>query len=496
MAVQAQGLAQRAADHAVIFNEEHSHTNGKGYPGVVKLSLLPMHRPHLPAKLPRLKLTAIREFASTAAPFVLLALLLLVVAYVVLDPTPPRTLTLATGTDQGAYAEFGKRYAAALKTEGITVKLRPTQGAAENLQLLRAGEVDVAFVQGGADDTRDPAGDDADEGLRSLGSMFYEPVWLFYREDAAQRLLKSPRLDSLAQLQGWKVNIGTAGSGVPAVMRKLLEANRIDPQALTLVQQPQTPAVVDLLEGRLDALVLASAPESLMVQMLLQTPGIRLFDFAQAEAYSRRFAFLTPVLLPRGVVDLARDLPPADVHLVAPTATLVASERLHPALVQLMVQAAQQVHGQAGWFQKKGDFPNAVDNERKLHPEAARVYKQGQPFLQRYLPFWVANLVDRMWVVLLSIVGLLIPLSRVVPPLVEFRIRSRVFRWYGQLRAIESEEGRTPAPELHQRLDEIEARVARITVPLSYAEELYALRGHIHMVRRRIDATMATVPAQ
>jgi hypothetical protein len=192
------------------------------------------------------------------------------------------------------------------------------------------------------------------------------------------------------------------------------------------------------------------------------------------------------VVLPRGVVDLARDMPPQDVHLVAPTATLVAREKLHPALVQLFVQAAQQVHGESGWFQRKGDFPNARDNERPLHHEAERVYAHGEPFLQRYLPFWLANLVDRMWVVLLSIVTLLIPLSRVVPPLVEFRIRSRVFRWYGQLRAIEAEEGRTPNDELNQRLDEIEARVSRITVPLSYADELYALRSHIQLVRRRL----------
>jgi hypothetical protein len=219
----------------------------------------------------------------------------------------------------------------------------------------------------------------------------------------------------------------------------------------------------------------------------LQTPGIRLFDFAQADAYARRFPFLTPVSLPRGVVDLAGDLPRQDVRLVAPTATLVARERLHPALVQLFVQAAQQVHGPAGWFQRKGDFPNARDNERPLHREAERVYSHGEPLLQRYLPFWLANLIDRMWVVLLSIVGLLIPLSRVVPPLVEFRIRSRVFRWYGQLRAIEAEEGRTPADELRERLDEIDARVAGITVPLSYADELYALKGHIQQVRRRLQ---------
>ena len=433
----------------------------------------------------RFSLTALREFASTAAPFAALAIALLVVAYLVLDPTPPRSLVMATGVDQGAYAEFGKRYAARLAQHGIRAELRATQGAAENLELLRSGQVDLAFVQGGAD--RDHGPDEApDAGLRSLGSMFYEPVWLFYREDAAQRLLKAPELKSLSQLPGWRVNIGAPGSGVPNLMQRLIEANRIDPASLTLLRQPQTPAVVDLLESRIDALVFASAPESLMVQMLLQTPGIRLYDFAQAEAYSRRFAFLTPVTLPRGVVDLSRDLPSQDVHLVAPTATLVARSELHPALVQLVVQAALQVHGESGWFQRKGDFPNANDNERPLHAEARRLYTQGEPLLQRYLPFWLANLIDRMWVVLLSIVGLLIPLTRVVPPLVEFRIRSRVFRWYGQLRAIEADERRASADELLQRLDGIEARVARITVPLSYADQLYALKSHIQLVRRRI----------
>ena len=471
-----------------------------------------MARPTLPPL--RFSLTAVREFAITAAPFVLLALLLLAAAYVVLDPSPPRRVVLATGTDQGAYAEFGKRYAAQLAQHGIQVQLKPTQGAAENLDLLRTGQVDVAFVQGGADKDHGPD-DNPDAGLRSLGSMFYEPVWLFYREESARRLLSAsrtptvggtrlpggqrsvakpnlqeefPGLASLSQLAGWRVNIGPPGSGVPNLMQRLVEANRIDARSLTLQQQSQTPAVVDLLEGRLDAVVFASAPESLMVQMLLQTPGIQLFDFAQAEAYGRRFPFLTPVTLPRGVVDLAGDLPPHDVHLVAPTATLVARENLHPALVQLLVQAAQKVHGGAGWFQRKGDLPNARDNERTLHREAERVYSHGEPLLQRYLPFWLANLIDRMWVVLLSIVGLLIPLSRVVPPLVEFRIRSRVFRWYGQLRAIEAEEGRTPAKELNERMDEIEARVAHITVPLSYADELYSLRSHIQLVRRRLTS--------
>ncbi|OGA98223.1 MAG: C4-dicarboxylate ABC transporter substrate-binding protein [Burkholderiales bacterium RIFCSPHIGHO2_12_FULL_69_20] len=432
-------------------------------------------------------LISLREMLFTAGPFVLLAGLLLALAYQALQPNPPRRVVLATGVAQGAYAEFGKRYAEQLQRHGISVELRATQGAAENLALLQQPDsgVDLAFVQGG---TQPPvAGSEVpDSGLVSLGSMFHEPVWLFYREDAARRLAKAPTLTRLDQLAGGTLNVGAPGSGVPPLMQALLAANRIAPGAITLQQLPTTPAVVDLLAGRIDALVLASAPESLMVQMLLQTPGVHLFDFAQAEAYSRRFAYLHPVRLPRGVVDLARDLPGADMRLVAPTAALVAREGLHPALVQLFVQAAQQVHGGAGWFQRKGDFPNAASGEWPIADEAQRFYRNGVPWLQRYLPFWLANLADRMWLALLGIVAVLIPLARVLPPLYEFRIRRRVFRWYAQLRAVDEARGQRPATELLAELDDIETRVGRVTVPLSYADELYSLRGHIEMVRQRL----------
>jgi TRAP-type uncharacterized transport system substrate-binding protein len=396
-------------------------------------------------------------------------------------------VVLATGVAQGAYAGFGERYAERLKRHGITVDLRTTQGAAENLALLRdpASGVDVGFVQGGA--AHAPAA--GTPPLLSLGSMFYEPVWWFYRTDSAQRLAKRNTLDNLAQLAGWRVNIGAPGSGVPHLARQLLDANRIDTTAITLSQQPVTPAVVDLLEGKLDALVLASAPEASMVQMLLQTPGIALFDFAQSDAYTRRFGFLSSVTLPRGVVDLARDLPPADVRMVAPTATLVARDDLHPALAQLFVQAARDVHGESGWFQRKGDFPNARDGERALAPEAERFYRAGVPWLQRYLPFWLANLIDRMWLAMISIIAVLLPLSRIVPPLIELRIRSRVFRWYGQLREIEAAAGAKPAQELLKQLDDVEQRVNGVQLPLSYADELYALKSHIQFVRRRLQST-------
>lgn len=456
----------------------------------------------MPSSL-RNTLLSFRDMLATAGPFVVLTCVLLALAYWVLDPAPPKKIVLATGADQGAYAEFGKRYVQILKGYGITVELRSSQGAAENLQLLRdpTSGVDIAFVQGGADETASSPTDPGDHGnsdtpgLVSLGSLFYEPVWLFYRTDAARRLVKSSTLTSLSQLPGWRLNIGAPGSGVSNLMTTLIDANRIERPALTLLRQPQTPAVMALLAGDVDALVFASAPESLMVQMLLQTPGIALYDFIQSDAYARRFSFLTPVTLPRGVVDLARDLPPQDVHLIAPTASLVARRGTHPALIQLFVQAARQVHGGGGWFQRKGEFPTADAAEQPLAKEAQRFYASGTPVLQRYLPFWMANLVDRMWPVLLSIVAILIPLSRMLPPLYQFRVRSRVFRWYAQLLEVENGVGTRPADKLLHELDAIETRVGHVSVPLSYADELYALRSHIQMVRTRVrETSVPTAP--
>jgi TRAP-type uncharacterized transport system substrate-binding protein len=440
-----------------------------------------------------------RDLLLTVLPFLLIAAVLLIVAYQWLAPTPPKKVVLATGSQQGAYAEFGKRYADQLKAYGITVELRYTQGAAENLALLRDPKsgVDIAFVQGGADATLSGRGEGAQaDGLSSLGSLFYEPLWLFYREDSAQRLLKGAAFNSVTQLVGWKINIGPPGSGVPNLMTKLLDANNMPLTDITALAQSQTPAVMALLASESDAVVFASAPESLMVQMLLQTPGIKLLNFAQAEAYSRRFPFMSPVTLPRGVVDLAKDTPPADVKLIAPTATLVARDSVHPALIQLFVQAAHHIHGDAGWFQKKGEFPSASNTERPLAKEADRFYRNGTPLLQRYLPFWLANLIERMWPVLLSIAAILIPLSRLLPPLYEFRIRSRIFRWYAQLRAIETDAGQRPASDLLNELNDIEKRLENVAVPLSYANQLYSLRGHINLVRDRLLSSSTSRSSQ
>ena len=432
-------------------------------------------------------LVSIREMLVSAAPFVIVTVAALVLTYLWLDPTPPKRVTLATGPAQSAYDEFGKRYKKALAAVGIDVVLVASQGSSDNLRLLREGKADVAFVQGGS-----ASGDDAQaSGIESLGSLMVEPVWLFYREESARRA-NIAALTSLVQLPGWRLNVGAPGSGVPNLMDKLFEANGVDKSRVAISQLGETPATVAFLAGDIDALVFASAPQSLMVQMLLRTPGVKLMDFAQSEAYSRRFPFLTPVVLPRGVVDLATDVPSSDMRLVATTTSLLAREGTHPAIIELFVQAARDLHGPAGWFNRAGAYPTLEHTEFPVSREAERGIGAGQPFLQRWLPFWLANLVERMWLALGIILAILLPLSRVVPPLYQFRIRSRVFRWYGQLRTIEAhmQDGTAPPEQLAQELDELDARVGRIHVPLSYADELYALRQNVRLVRQRMEDRM------
>lgn len=433
----------------------------------------------------RYYLLTLWDLLTSFGPFVLLPLLLVGLAYWWLNPAPPHHLRLATGPAQSAYAAFGERYAQALKKEGIHVELVPTEGSRANLALLSQAQVDMGFVQGG---TASAVQDD-DETLQSLGGLFVEPVWVFYRRALITQHPQRGPLNKLSQLKGLRVNLGEPGSGVPALMNELLKANDLTLKDLHPSYLAQTPATVAFLAGQLDALVFVSAPESSMVQLLLQAPGVALLDFVQSEAYARRFPYLTPVTLPRGVVNLAQDVPRRDTELVASTTSLLVRPETHPALQQLFAQAALTLHGMPGWFNRAGEFPNLKHNEVEISAEAQRAYTEGASMLQRHLPFWLANVLQRMALALGLIVAVVLPLSRVVPPLYAFRIRSRVFRWYGRLREIETQidSGESSPAALQADLDQVEQRVGTIHLPLSYTDELYALKSHIRWVRQRLQ---------
>jgi hypothetical protein len=289
------------------------------------------------------------------------------------------------------------------------------------------------------------------------------------------------------------VNVDMPGSGLPEIMERLFKANRLGPDDVLLSNLEQAAAAEALQAGLLDAIVLSSAPQSQQVQRLLRAGDIKLMDFGQADAYSRRFPFLSAVTLPRGVVDLSKDLPPSDVSLLAATTSLLSREETHPALRQLFAQSAQTVHSGAGWFNRARDFPNTRTSELPVSPEGDRAINGTPPFWQRYLPFWASNLVERMWLVLGGLLVLMLPLSRVIPPLYQFRVRRRVFRWYARLRDIEGKvDARTGDRDtLLKELDDLDRVVNKVAVPLSYADELYALRNNIYAVRKRVLAGTA-----
>lgn len=440
--------------------------------------------------------------------------LVLWLAWTVLQPTPEKRLVIATGPEQGAYDDFARRYRPLLQAQGLVVELRATQGSSENLKLLRqaGGGVHAAFVQGGALAVGTEPGasavtnavtnaEEAQPAVLSLGSVALEPLWLFYREDSLQRLAAGKAPEQLSQLTGWRISTGPPGGGTAKLFAQLAAAS-----GLPLPPRAPTPdtgtydalgGVLELVQGRVDALALVSAAEAPLVQYLLHTPGVRLMGMAQAQAYARRFAFLRPVELPRGTVELAADLPPTGLPLAATTATLAVRADLHPALVQLLLQTARQVHGGPGWFQRGGDFPQPSADELPLAPAAGRYYRDGPPWLQQYLPFWLATFVDRMWIVLLPLLAALLPLSRILPPLVTLRLRSRVYRWYAHLRAIERELEAPGADleALRARLEGLDAQTENIGLPLSFTNELYDLRGHIHLVRKRLLLRAATATA-
>lgn len=439
---------------------------------------------------------------ASAGPLAQLALLavaalVLWVAWQVLQPTPDKRLVIATGPEQGAYDDFARRYLPLLQAQGVAVELRATQGSSENLALLRdpAAGVHAAFVQGGAVTPGATGGGDAP--VLSLGSVAIEPLWLFYREDSARRLAAGVPPERLAQLTGWRIDTGPKGGGSGPLFWQLAQAGGLAPPVRAGDTPDAVSGVLELVQGRVDALALVSAAEAPLVQYLLHTPGVQLLGLAQAEGHARRFPFLRALTLPRGTVDLAADRPPQDLPLVATTATLAVRADLHPALVQLLLQAAHQAHGQPGWFQRAGDFPQPSADELPLAAAAERYYRNGPPWLQQYLPFWLANFVDRMWIVLLPLLAALLPLTRILPPLVTLRLRSRVYRWYAHLRAIERalEEPGADFAALRARLERLDAQTENIGVPLSFTNELYDLRGHIHLVRKRLLARAAGAAA-
>jgi TRAP transporter TAXI family solute receptor len=405
-----------------------------------------------------------------------------IVALVTLRNMPPRMIVMATGSEGGSFYDVGERYRAALASAGVEVRLVPTAGSAENLALLldpNSG-VNVGLVQGGT------IGAEASSKLESLGTLFYEPLWLFHKREVGNT---KGHLD----LRGRRISVGPLGSGTRELTLELLKRNGIDGQNSELLALTTKESEEKLLAGEIDALGTVNAWEAPIVQKLISDEHIELYSFAaRADAYVALYPFLNKVVVPRGVGDLAKDLPPTDVILFAPKVSLVVRKDLHPAIQYLLLDAAMQIHSRPGIFQHANQFPAAEGIDIPLSREALQFYKSGRPFLHNYLPFWVAELVGTLIFLLIPILGVLYPMIRSLPRLYDWLMRSKITRIYGELRFLEDEiiDARRTGRDISAmvvQFDHLEEQANHLKIPVAYASRLYELRNHIDVVRERLQ---------
>ena len=407
------------------------------------------------------------------------------------DAAAPSELTIASGPDGSSFRRTADQYQKILAREGVTLKIVPSEGSRDNLARLSdpKTKVDVGFVLGGEATSKQV------DNLMSLGSISYQPLMIFYRGEP-KRLL--------SEFKGLRLDIGPDGSGANNLARTLLTANGIkDGDGTRYVDTAADDTVRALHEGRIDAFFAMSdsTPNTLMRQ-LLRTPDVHLFHFTQADGYARRYTYLNKLLLPKGALDFGENIPREDVQLIGPTVELIARDGLHPALSDVLLEAAREVHGRPGLYKKRGEFPAPLEHEFRISPDAARYYASGKGFLYRTFPFWIASLIARLVALLIPVILVLIPAMRIVPALYRWRMTSRIYRWYGALQRLERDALKADVDagrrqELVQQLDQIERAVVKITVPAAFGDVLYGLRGHIASVRESLksESVLSALPA-
>jgi TRAP transporter TAXI family solute receptor len=420
---------------------------------------------------------------ATLVAFFIIALFALAVVWFVRS-APPRTITISAGKPGSTYQRYAEQYKKILATHGVDLQIVVSEGSMQNLHRLRSSQssVDIGFVQGGLTEGRNV------DDLVSLGSIAYQPLFIFYRS--------STPFNRLSELAGKRIAIGARGSGTHTLALTLLKANGITGAPTTLLDVDADAAAAGLLNGKLDAIFLMGESAPLQtLKTLIHSPDVQMYNFTQADAYVRKFTYLNKIEFPEGSIDLGTDLPTHDTMLVGPTVELVARKGLNPAISDLLIGVAQDVHGKASILQKQGEFPAPLVHEFTLSDDALRYYKSGQSFTYKYLDFRIASIINRIAVAFLPLVIVLIPAVRFFPNAYKFRIRLRFYHFYRRLIRLEREVSGTLTDEQRQellrRLDELSKGVNKLKVPASLADQFYALRGYIMFVRGQLKAPAA-----
>ncbi len=394
-------------------------------------------------------------------------------AYQFVSPAPPRNISISAGNINGTYYSFAQKYRDELAVHGIDLNILKSKGSRENIQRLLDKEVEVALVQGGTAY--------ADEKLVSLGSLYYEPISIFYK--------KGLNLSRLNHFAGLKISINVIGSGTHMLASQLFAINHVNSQNTQFRYLPPEESLAQLKSGELDAVFFVSSIYSSVVQELLHNKSFTLFNFERADAYNQVLPFLSKVKLHEGIIDFKNNIPKKPITLLAPTANLVVRDDLHKSLLILLLQAMEKNHGDNDLFSKPGFFPSEQLTAYPISDVAKRFLEVGPPFLMKYLPFWVATFIDRMVVLLLPFLLLFLPLFKILPPVYRWRIRSKVYKWYEELQDVDDQThveslSQTEYERLNQELERITSEVSRLHTPLSNADQLYNLLVHIDLIKK------------
>jgi TRAP-type uncharacterized transport system substrate-binding protein len=438
------------------------------------------------------KLTALfgRGLVVSMSVILVVGLAISMAVLLFINSAAPTSITIVSGPKGSVFQNNAEKYKKILAREGVTLTILPSEGSMDNIKKLIDPKVavDVGFVLGG-----EVGGADISN-LVSLGSISYQPLMIFYRGETKALL---------SEFKGQRLDIGPEGSGTHTLALALLKANGIEPGGdTTFVDTPEGDSAQALLENRLDALfVMGDSTSTVLMRQLLHTPDVHLYNFTQADGYARRISYLNKLVLPKGSLDFGKNVPAEDTSLVGPTVELIARSSLHPALSDLLLEAAREVHGSPGIFKKRGEFPAPVEHEIHISADASRYYASGKSFLYRTFPFWLAGLVARALAVIVPIALLLIPALKMAPAIYRWRMESRIHRWYRALLELERDAFKPSGDpkrreELLRHLDRIENTVSKIVVPASFGDLFYGLRGHIGFVRNRLMSQEALSPAE
>ena len=393
-------------------------------------------------------------------------------------PAPPSKVVMATAFKGASFDYYGRKYQEVFARYKVELDLRETAGAVENVKLLQDPKsgVQIGFVTGGVSD-----GKRAPDVL-SLGTVYNQPFWIFYSSNE--------QLDRLSQLKGKRIAVGPEGSATRFTAEQILGRAGVNSETATLLPFAGSAADKALTEGKVDVVWIIGVPEATAVQSFLRNSNVRLMSFPMAEAFTRIFPDLNRLVLPQGVVDIDRNIPPADVQLIATTSKVLIRNDLHPEIVQLLLQTMKEVHGGSDLFHRGGEYPNGTDGEYPVAPSAADFYKNGPSFMQRHLPLWLSVHVQRAIAVIVTGIAIGFPLFRFLPQIYNWMTRRRLFYWYAQLKSLEASFETTPndkqLAEKQAEIERIEDAVSHIRFPLTFSDQVYNLRSHIDIVRRKI----------